>query len=74
MNLPNPPQVGYGEYETILSSYSVIQFAVPRRAWTKLAKSKEWTDFVCILEESQREHIQKQHLAAEYPPEDLGCK
>lgn len=74
MDLSEVPKVGYGEFNTVLSSYSVIQFAVPCHEWTKLAKSKEWMDFVCVLEKFQREHIQKQHLTVECLQEVLDCK
>lgn len=54
-------KVGYEEFTTLLSSYTEVRFSVPRHEWTRLRESKEWTDFQDILEEIQREYIQKKH-------------
>ena len=60
-----PPKYGYDETISILSVGAVIRFSVPVHAWNKLRESKEWTDFVILLEEYQRGYVQKLHQIVE---------
>ena len=58
--LPNPLELGYEEFTTILSDRVVIRFSVPSHVWNELRESKEWKDFQNLLEKYQTEYIQKQ--------------
>ena len=60
-----PKSLGYEEFTTLLSDYTVIRFSVPNHEWSKLRESKEWNDFQSLFEKSQKEYIQKKHLAVE---------
>ena len=54
-----PPEQGFDEFRSILSDLVVIRFSVPCHEWNGIAESKEWRDFVNLLEKCQKEYIQK---------------
>lgn len=53
------PIFGYVSTRSILSDRVIVQFSVPDHAWNELQESREWRDFQSLLEEVQKEHIQK---------------
>lgn len=53
------PKFGYVSTSSILSDRVIVQFSVPDHAWNELQESREWKDFQSLLEEVQKEHIQK---------------
>lgn len=56
---PEVPMFGYVTTSSILSDLVIVQFSVPGHAWNELQESREWKDFQSLLEEVQKEHIQK---------------
>ena len=55
--------------EGILSSYAVIEFAVPAHEWSKLAESSQWQKFQKLLEEVQKEYIRELRSVGKCPQE-----